>query len=102
MNYIAIVIAVICLGCNIYSFYHADELRALRLEYQQRQVVVSNLSTFQTVNQQLIKALASSAVNNNDTALRDLLASEGVTYSVDGSGRSTIAQPGQGGSSNGN
>ena len=47
--------------------------------------------TFANIDNSLIRLLAKAAVEKNDTALRDLLARNGVTFKVDGAAPSAAA-----------
>ena len=82
MNWLLAILAALCLGLNVYNTIAADQLRSLRGEVQQRQAYLTQGLRMRQVNNQLINALANVAASQDDEAIRQMLASEGVTYSV--------------------
>jgi hypothetical protein len=56
--------------------------QSIRAEVSGRQQRINQALQWSRVNQELINALAAAAVRNNNTAIRDLLAQNGITYSV--------------------
>ena len=56
--------------------------QSIRAEVGVRQQRINQALQWSRVNQELINALATSAVRNNNTALRDLLAQNGISYTV--------------------
>ena len=82
MHWLLAIAAALCLGLNVYNVFTAGELRTLRGELQQRQTYLNQGLQYRQVNNQLINALANIAASENDEAIRDLLASEGVTFTL--------------------
>ena len=82
MNQLAVVLAVICLGLSIYNVLQSEDVRKLRAEFQQRQAVINEGASYRDLNQRVINALANVAANSGDEAIRNMLASVGVTYKV--------------------
>ena len=76
------VIAVIALGfvaANI--FLHRTNL-ALQEELAQRQQFINESIRLSRLNTELVQALATVAAQTNDQVIRDLLASHGITFTV--------------------
>jgi hypothetical protein len=82
MNQLAVVLAVICLGLSLYNVLQAEDVRKLRTEFQQRQAVINEGAGYRDLNQRVINALANVAANSGDEAIRNMLASVGVTFKV--------------------
>ena len=82
MNQLAVVLAVICLGLSIYNVLQTEDVRKLRAEFQQRQAVINEGASYRDLNQRVINALANVAANSGDEAIRNMLASVGVTLKV--------------------
>ena len=53
--------------------------RGLQDSANQRQSDISKAQQLASLNQGLVQALAEAAVNNSDTAIKDLLAAQGIT-----------------------
>ena len=82
MNWLLAVLAALCLGLNAYNAITTDQLRSLRGEFQQRQAYLNQGIRLRQINSQLINALANVAATQDDESIRQMLASEGVTYSL--------------------
>ena len=65
--------------------------QSIRAEVGVRQQRINQSLQWSRVNQELINALAAAAVRNNNTALRDLLAQNGITYTVTPQGQQPAA-----------
>lgn len=72
---IAVLAAILALT-NIALFKSNQTVSA---EYAQRGQFVQQSAQLEPLYQQIIKALAELAIKNNDTKLRDLLGSQGIT-----------------------
>ena len=83
MNQLVMVLAALCLGVSIYNVMVTEDVRKLRADFQKRQAEVNEGSGYTKLNQQLINALANVAANTGDEAIRQMLAEQGVTYTVD-------------------
>ena len=57
----------------------ANANRALQIDVSQRQSAVANGQTLNQLNQGLVQALAEASIKNNNTQLRELLSSQGIT-----------------------
>ncbi len=82
MNQLVVVLAAICLGLSIYNVLQGEDVRELRAEFQQRQAVINEGAGYRDLNQRVINALANVAANSGDEAIRNMLASVGVTFKV--------------------
>ncbi len=82
MNQLVVVLAAICLGLSIYNVLQSEDVRKLRAEFQQRQAVINEGASYRDLNQRVINALANVAANSGDEAIRNMLASVGVTFKV--------------------
>ena len=60
----------------------ARSIESARLEVNQRQLTINELSREARQNQDLAQMLAIAAARNNNTAIRDLLARNGITFVV--------------------
>jgi hypothetical protein len=60
----------------------AQRNRALQMEVDSEQAKVARGQTFANLNNNLIQLLARTAAEQNDPAIRDLLAKNGVTFQV--------------------
>jgi hypothetical protein len=54
--------------------------RTLQNEVNQRQQFINQSIQLSRVNEALVRALATASVNNNDTAVRDLLVQHGIRF----------------------
>src|SRR5271169_3034970 len=59
--------------------YQIEQNRSVQAEVNQRQQFINQSIQFGRVNEALIRALATVAVNDKDDKLRDLLAQNGIT-----------------------
>ena len=69
-------IAVVLLVVNV-SVANAN--RTLQADVAQRQNIINSGQTLSQINQGLVQAMAEAALKNNNTQLRDLLSTQGVT-----------------------
>jgi predicted Zn-dependent protease len=69
-------VALVLLFVNI-AITNAN--RALQIDVAQRQNTIVGGQQLAQVNQGLVQALAEAAFKNNDTQMRDLLATQGIT-----------------------
>ena len=60
--------------------------RTVQLEVAKQQQFINQSIRLSRLNTQLIRALATASVQNNDPQIRELLNAHGVTYSVNDSG----------------
>ena len=82
MNWFVTALAAICLGLNIFSVVLNEEFRALSTEYEQRQSYLAEDAGYRKLNNDLVQALANLAASTGDEDIRQLLTSEGITYTV--------------------
>ena len=75
-------LGVVALVLALLNVAAAQRNRALQAEVAERQTALQRGQTFANVNNSLIQLLAKAAVERNDTAVRDLLARNGVTFQV--------------------
>lgn len=78
LTLVAVVIVGLVLINNV--LLHAN--RDAQGELAQRQQEINQGAVFGRLGDQLFRALAAQAANTNDTQIRDLLASQGITFSV--------------------
>ena len=76
------VIAVIALGFVAANIYLHRANLALQEELAQRQQFINESIRLSRLNTQLVQALATLAAQSDDQAIRDLLASHGITFTV--------------------
>jgi hypothetical protein len=65
----------------VYLFV-SQQNRMVQAEFNQRQQFINQSIQFGRVNEALVRALATAAVNDNDQKLRDLLAKNGITINA--------------------
>lgn len=58
-------------------------IRAAQAQFTEQQQFIAQTAPLETLNRELIRALAELSARNKDEALRNLLAANGVTFSVD-------------------
>lgn len=87
------VIALSIVAANI--FLHRNNL-ALQDELAKRQQFINESIRLSRLNSQLVQALATLAAQTDDQAIRDLLASHGITFTVNLSDTATLID-GEGG-----
>jgi len=66
------------------------ENRATQLDVNNRQNTIAGGSTMNQVNQALVQAMAQAAIKDNDTKMRELLTSQGITLKTE---PATAAKP---------
>ena len=82
MNWLILALAILGVALSGFNAFSEIELRELRAEFQQRQTYINEGVQYRNLNEQFIKALATAAANTGDEGIRDMLSSEGVTYTV--------------------
>jgi len=75
-------LGVIALVLAVLNIAGAERNRALQAEVTAGQAVLQRGQTFANVNNSLIQLLAKAAAESNDSAIRDLLARNGVTFEL--------------------
>lgn len=70
-----------------------DSNRHLQDSANQRQAEINKASSLANLNQGLVQALASAAVDSNDVAAKDLLASQGIKVKTKGGEAAPAAAP---------
>jgi hypothetical protein len=78
----ATVLAGLCLLLVLLNGFLARSNASTRREVNQRQLSINEWIREARQNQDLIQMLATASARSNDTAIRDLLARNGVTFSV--------------------
>ena len=73
--------ALLLVAVNMTMFAQNRETQA---ELNARAQYVQQTVPLRSLHQEMVKALADLAVRNQDTALRDLLASQGITFNAPG------------------
>jgi len=73
-------VAIILLLVNIYL---TVSVRASQADLGERQAQIAGGQTLSQLNQSLVRAMAESSVKHNDSALRELLASQGITMKTE-------------------
>ncbi len=76
---ILIVIATLAVGLAVVNIVLFKSNQTASAEYAQRGQYIQQTVQLEPLYQQIIKALAELAIKNNDTQLRDLLNSQGIT-----------------------
>lgn len=74
--------AILVAALSAYNALAQLQIGNERSANQDRNAYISQNSTIVKVNSDLINAIASAAATGSDEALRELLSSEGVTFSV--------------------
>jgi|SRR6516225_8906622 len=67
--------------------------RSVQMQVNQRQQFINQSVQLSRVNDALIRALATAAVNNKDTKLRDLLTQNGITINAAGEASQPTSAP---------
>ena len=67
--------------------------QSIRSQVNLRQQYINESIQFSRVNQELVNALATAAVRNNNTAIRDLLAQNGITVTAQQPQQPAAPQP---------
>ena len=75
-------IGVLALVLAVFNVAGAQRNRGLQKEVDATRVELAKSQAFANVNNTLIQLLAKAAAEKNDAALRELLARNGVTFSV--------------------
>ncbi len=75
-------LGVLALLLAVLNVAGAQRNRALQADIDAQQPNVQRGQTFTNVNNSVIQLMARAAAEQNDAALRDLLASNGVTFQV--------------------
>ena len=76
------VLALVCLLLNVWSVVQVTDMRHMKRQVQVNQQAITQGLRYSQINNQLIKSLANLAAQTDDKEVRDLLAAEGVTFSV--------------------
>lgn len=83
MKVLLLLLAIVCLGLSAYGIVLTEEVRDLRADYDQRQSVLNDDAQYRQLNTQFVRALANAAAVTDDAAIRDMLSSEGITFTFD-------------------
>jgi len=89
----SLVMGVLALVLLIANVAMIDSNRHMQDNASQRQAEISKGTSLATLNQSLVQALAEAAINSNDTAVRDLLASQNITIKPGAAKASADAKP---------
>jgi hypothetical protein len=89
----SVIFSAVSLVLLVVNISLANTNHALQVDVQQRQAVVNSGPTFSQLNQALVQAMAEDAVKNNNTQLRDLLASQGITLKSNPDATASTAKP---------
>ena len=92
MKWISCLLAAVCLGLSVYIALATQELRQLREQFQVRQNQINQGERYRQLNGELIKALANVSAKAGDEDIRQMLASEGVTFTLNQPAESTIEE----------
>lgn len=82
MAKILAVLAVITFGLTIFNSVIEWQIEDEKLATKQRDIYVSQGANVVKINSELINALAAKAAQKNDVQITDLLAEQGVTFTV--------------------
>jgi hypothetical protein len=75
----SVVLSALALALLIVNVAMVDSNRHLQDEVNQRQAVIQRGLTMSQVNQNLVQALAQASFKDNDSGMRQLLSSQGIT-----------------------
>jgi len=74
--------AILVVVLSAYNAYAELQIGSERSANQDRHAYISQNSNYVKVNSELINAIAGAAATASDETLRELLSSEGVTFSI--------------------
>jgi hypothetical protein len=77
------VVASLFLLVTIVNVGVSRSIRAAQTQFAEQQQFIAQTAPLETLNRELIRALAELSARNKDEALRNLLAANGVTFSFD-------------------
>lgn len=77
-------LAALCLALAVGNAVLAGAVRAKQADTQTRQAFIAESVQLSRLNQELIQTLANLAASTDDAAIKALLASQGISYSVRG------------------
>ena len=82
MQKLALSLAILCLVAAMFNVWASRDIATKRRTLGEKQAELQEARQLSQINDQLIRALANSAAATDDAAIREMLASEGVTYQV--------------------
>jgi uncharacterized protein HemX len=80
--WILAVVAVVALGAAVVNVFLQQGNASLQHEVNERQKVVNDGIRLAQLNAQLVQALVNVAAQTDDKAIRELLAGQGITFTV--------------------
>jgi hypothetical protein len=80
--WLSTILASLCLVLVVANSVLILSNQSVRAEVDQRQQFLNQSIQLSRLNQELVNALAAAVLKNNNTAIRDLLASNGITVLV--------------------
>ncbi len=83
VKYLAVLLTLLCLGVSVGDVVVTQEVRGLQAQYDQRRALISEDANYRQLNNQFIRALANAAAAQGDESISEMLASEGVTFTVE-------------------
>jgi hypothetical protein len=82
----ATVLGVIAIALVVVNFYLVLQNQRAQAEVNQRQQFIAQSAQLSSLNEALIRSIATAAASNNDDKLRDVLNQNGITYTVNPAG----------------
>src|SRR5690242_17136941 len=82
LNLLLVLVAAVPLVLAGVDFVLAERNQSLRHDVDMRQQVINQNPHLRTVNQQLIRLIATAVVKNRDDKLRELLSRNGITINI--------------------
>jgi uncharacterized membrane protein affecting hemolysin expression len=82
--------AIVLVAVNGFLFLQNQTAQA---EVNERQQVITQSAQLSSLNESLIRAVATSAANNNDDKLRDVLTQNGISYTINPTANPTANPP---------
>ncbi len=79
----SIIFSMVALILLIVNIYLTVVVRNNQSDLGERQAQIAGGQTLSQLNQNLVRAMAESSVKHNDAALRELLASQGITMKTE-------------------
>ena len=84
----SVILSALSLVLIVVNISLSNANRTLQADVAQRQQAVTSGQTLSQLNQGLVQAMAEAAYKNNNTQLRDLLATQGITLKTDAAAKS--------------
>ena len=82
LNILLVILAAVPLVFTVVDFVLAQGNRSLRTEVDRRQRLIDQNTQLARVNQVLMRQIATAAVKNQDSKLRELLSRNGITINA--------------------